>query len=195
LNFKGGFKKMLNSKRNVRVAVFGGSLPKPGESAYNEALELGRLLGSAGYTTITGGYIGTMEAISRGTAEAGGHVIGITCDEIETWRPVKPNPWVKEEMRYPTLRKRLYALVDECNAVIALPGGVGTLAELATVWSEMQVFAIEKRPVILVGDGWRAMMDVFYTSLGSYIPKNTWALITFVPDIQSAFVELQSSLT
>ena len=108
-----------------RITVFGGSQPRPGDPAYQEALRLGQLLGQAGYAVLTGGYIGTMEAVSRGASENGGHVIGVTCDEIESWRPVKPNPWVQEELRFPTLRQRLYALIDECHAALALPGGIG----------------------------------------------------------------------
>jgi predicted Rossmann-fold nucleotide-binding protein len=52
----------------VRVTVFGGSKPKVGESAYEDAFQLGSLLGKAGYTVLTGGYIGTMEAVSHGAA-------------------------------------------------------------------------------------------------------------------------------
>jgi predicted Rossmann-fold nucleotide-binding protein len=74
----------------VRISVFGGSSPKPGEAAYDQAYQLGKLIGEAGFTVLTGGYIGTMEAISRGTAEAGGKVVGVTCDQIEAWRPVAP---------------------------------------------------------------------------------------------------------
>ena len=74
-----------------RVTVFGGSKPHAGSQAYAQAQRLGELLALAGCTVLTGGYIGAMEAVSRGAAEAGGHVIGITCDEIESWRPVKPN--------------------------------------------------------------------------------------------------------
>ncbi|MDI6694379.1 MAG: hypothetical protein QME21_04975 [Anaerolineales bacterium] len=63
------------------VTVFGGSRPTPED--YEQALHLGRLLGGSGYIVLTGGYIGVMEAVSRGASEAGGHVIGVTCDEIE----------------------------------------------------------------------------------------------------------------
>jgi len=68
----------------------------PTEPDYAQALHLGKLLGQAGCTVLTGGYIGTMEAVSRGAAENGGHVIGVTCEEIETWRKVRVNRWVKK---------------------------------------------------------------------------------------------------
>ena len=55
-----------------RITVFGGSQPKPGDEDYQQALRLGALLGSAGFTVLTGGYVGTMEAVSRGAAENGG---------------------------------------------------------------------------------------------------------------------------
>ena len=55
----------------MKVSVFGGSQPKEGSTAYAEAQELGKLLAERGHTVLTGGYIGTMEAVSRGAREAG----------------------------------------------------------------------------------------------------------------------------
>ena len=70
--------------------------PQPGQPAYLEALHLGELLAKAGHEVVTGGYMGVMEAVSRGAAEAGGNVIGVTCKDIENWRPIDPNRWVTE---------------------------------------------------------------------------------------------------
>ena len=83
----------------MKISVFGGSQTKEGDTAYVEARELGRLLAERGHTVLTGGYIGVMEAVSRGAREAGGHVIGVTCEDIEAWRPIKANSWVMEEIR------------------------------------------------------------------------------------------------
>ncbi len=124
----------------MRITVFGGSEPRPGDAAYEAAYQLGRLIGADHHTVLTGGYIGTMEAVSRGVAEAGGHVIGVTCAEIEAWRPGGPNRWVQEEVRFETLRERLYSLIDQCDAALVLPGGIGTLAELAAMWSHREHF-------------------------------------------------------
>ena len=167
-----------------RVTVFGGS--NPGERDYEQALQLGRLLGLAGCTVLTGGYIGTMEAVSRGAAESGGHVIGVTCEEIEAWRPVRPNPWVQEEMRYPTLRQRIFALIENCDAAIALPGGPGTLAEVAITWNHLLTGAISPRPLILVGPGWQEMMDQFYRSFDGYVPERQRKWLIFAGDVQEA---------
>jgi uncharacterized protein (TIGR00730 family) len=175
-----------------RVTVFGGASPRPGDAVYEEALDLGQKLGSAGFTVLTGGYIGTMEAISRGAAERGGHVIGVTCDQIELWRPVKANPWVMEEMRFPTLRERLYALIDYCDAAISLPGGIGSLAEVATMWSQMQTGSTPVRPLILVGSGWRETLSAFERALDEFIPVKDRSLLSYAPDVNSAFQMVQN---
>src|SRR5512140_2583777 len=99
----------------MNITIFGGSLPKPGSTDYQNAIELGRLLANAGHTVLTGGYIGSMEAVSRGANEAGGHVIGVTCEEIERWRTVKPNRWVQEERRFDTMQERLNELIRACD--------------------------------------------------------------------------------
>jgi uncharacterized protein (TIGR00730 family) len=174
-------------KESIRVTIFGGSKPCPGEPAYEEAFKLGSLLGDAGCTVLTGGYIGTMEAVSRGAALAGGDVIGVTCDEIESWRPVAPNLWVMEEIRYPTLRKRLYALIENCDIAMALPGGIGTLAEIAVMWSYLQISTSPPRPLILIGKGWEDTMQVFFDDLGEYITENDRKLLLFAKNINAAY--------
>ncbi|MBN2551073.1 MAG: LOG family protein [Anaerolineales bacterium] len=171
----------------MRITVFGGSAPQPGSPAYQQAYRLGQLIGEAGHTALTGGYIGTMEAVSRGCAEAGGHVIGVTCDEIEAWRPVKPNQWVLEEIRHPSLHGRLLSLINECDAAIALPGGVGTLAEIVMMWNLMQTAAIPTRPLVLVGDGWAEMMAALYRGQDGYIPEGHRTHLILAEDVDAAF--------
>ncbi len=166
------------------VTVFGGSRPTPED--YEQALRLGRLLGAAGYAVLTGGYIGVMEAVSRGAAEAGGHVIGVTCDEIEAWRPVGANAWVKEERRFPRLRDRLFALIEGCDAAIALPGGPGTLTEIAEMWNHLLIGALTPRPLILVGDGWRATFAQFFHFFDAYIPMEQRRWLSFAQTVEEA---------
>lgn len=169
-----------------KVAVFGGTAPKPGDAAYEEAYLLGKLLATAGHTVINGGYIGTMEAVSRGAAEAGGFVIGITCDEIENFRPTKANPWIQQEIRYPALRQRLMGMIDNADAAIALPGGVGTLTEILTTWNHLLIGAIMPRPLIVVGSQWKKVFDTFLVELDNYVPKNQRKWVQFAEDVSSA---------
>lgn len=170
----------------MNVTVFGGSQPKAGSQAYDDAALLGRMLAEQGHTVLTGGYIGTMEAVSRGAHEAGGHVIGVTCAEIERWRHVAANEWVKEERRFETLSQRLDGLITGCDAAMALPGGPGTLTEIALMWNLMIVDALPRRPLVLIGHGWQAMLDQAYSEMSEYFSENQRTLLQFAPDIQSA---------
>lgn len=170
----------------MKVSVFGGSQPKEGDSAYADAYALGVMLAEDGHTIMTGGYIGTMEAISRGASKAGGHVVGVTCDEIESWRPVKPNDWVKEEWRRDTLFERLQVLVQECDAAIALPGGIGTLTEISLMWNLMIVESIHRRPLVLVGSGWQSVFGQLFSELGIYISEQQREQLQFAENIETA---------
>jgi hypothetical protein len=170
----------------MNVTVFGGSQPPLGSPAFLEAYELGKLLAQAGHTVLTGGYVGTMEAVSRGANEAGGHVVGVTCDEIEKWRGVKANAWVQEERHFVTMQERLNELVLACDAAIALPGGPGTLTEIALSWNLMIVDAMPRKPLILVGEGWKTTLETFFSKLDAYIPEKQRSFIFFAANVQEA---------
>jgi uncharacterized protein (TIGR00730 family) len=170
----------------MNVTIFGGANPQNGSAAYQQAYELGRLLAQAGHAILTGGYIGTMEAASQGASEAGGHVIGVTCDEIERWRNSKCNPWVKEERHFVTMQERLNELVRACEAAIALPGGPGTLTEIALSWNLMIVDSMPRKPLILVGPGWKAVFEEMFRSLGETTPEYQRIFLHFAPNVSSA---------
>lgn len=178
----------------MNITVFGGSTPKPDEDSYEEALRLGNLLAKAGHTVLTGGYSGTMEAISRGAAEAGGHVVGITTQEIEAWRPGGANQFVLEERSYRTMRARLYSLIESCDTALALPGGIGTLTEISVMWSQMQISAMPPRPLILIGPGWKKVMDIFLQQFPSYVAEKDRPLLQFAPNVEAAVDLLESAL-
>jgi len=170
----------------MNITIFGGAQPQPASPAYKEAHLLGGLLAQRGHTVLTGGYIGTMEAVSRGAHEAGGHVIGVTCEDIEEWRKVKANAWVKEEWRKKTLIERLQALVEGCDAAIALPGGAGTLAEVSLMWNLMIVESLPRSPLILIGGGWQSTFDQFFQSFETYMPVHQRELLRFAKDVEIA---------
>jgi uncharacterized protein (TIGR00730 family) len=115
------------------VTIFGSSLPCEGSRAYAEARQMGKLLAEAGFAICNGGYRGLMEASARGAREAGGHTIGITCG---IW-PGKANQWIVEEVRTRSFSERLMMLLERGDAYVVLPGGTGTLAELALAWEMM----------------------------------------------------------
>ncbi len=177
-----------------RVSVFGGANPQPETGAYQEAYQLGRLLGSAGLTVLTGGYTGTMEAVSRGAGETGGHVIGVTSNAIEAYRPMGPNAWVAEEWRCETLTERLNRLIESCDAAFALPGGVGTLLEICLTWNQLVIHSIQPKPMILIGSGWHKVMETFFRELGEYVHMENREYIAFAPDPESGITLLRSFL-
>jgi uncharacterized protein (TIGR00730 family) len=177
------------------VSVFGGSKTLPGEPAYEDARALGEALARAGWTVATGGYMGVMEAASRGACEAGGHVIGVTCSLIEGWRGIGPNRWVKEEIKFPTLRERLAHLVEFCDAAVALPGGIGTLSELALTWSLMQTGEITRKPFVAVGPLWTATVSAFVQHAGAYLHPGDDQLVILAARPEEAVRALEAHTT
>lgn len=139
----------------LRVTVFGSSRLTEAEAGYQDARRLGRLLAQTGYAVCSGGYAGAMEAVSRGAAEAGGTVIGIT---VGPWaNRLKANAWLTEEVVTPHLFERLLRLT-ESDAYVALPGGPGTLGEVALAWNLFQTDSVAVRPLVLVGPQWRQLV-------------------------------------
>jgi uncharacterized protein (TIGR00725 family) len=175
----------------MKISVFGGSQTKEGQAAYSNGMQLGRLLAERGHIVLTGGYIGTMEGVSRGACEAGGHVIGVTCSDIERWRNVPANRWVKEEWKQETLFERLQVLIEECDAALAMPGGPGTLTEICLMWNLMIVEALHRRPLILIGDGWQSVFDQVFTRLAQFTPDSQRLLLRFAPDTYTAVQMLE----
>ncbi len=113
-------------------------------------------------------------------------MIGVTCAQIEQWRAAGANRWVMEEWRKESLIDRLECLIVSCDAALALPGGPGTLTEVALMWNMMIIGALEKRPLILVGDGWRSVFDQFFQELGPYSPPQQRGLLRFAPTVEVA---------
>jgi len=161
------------------VTVFGSNAVETNDAGYQEALELGQRLGRAGYTVATGGYRGTMEATSRGAKEAGAHVIGVTTSRFDERGGA--NRYVDEEIKFPALFQRLHYLVTFSDALVALRGGVGTLSEVALTWSLLQVGELPRKPFVLVGPHWRAILETFFRE--STARQHDQALLRFAANV------------
>jgi predicted Rossmann-fold nucleotide-binding protein len=86
------------------------------------------------------------------------------------------------------------ALIDENDAALALPGGAGTLAEIAVMWNHLLTRAVPPRPLILIGSGWRGTFTTLFEQQGTYISEADRTWLTFVPDVPAAFQKLQAAL-
>ncbi len=174
------------------VAVFGSSTPAPDSEAYEDARRLGQQLAEAGFVVATGGYGGTMAAVSQGAAGAGGHVIGVTSGHMERYRPMPANEWVAEEIRHESQRDRLLHLVLNNDAMIALPGGIGTLSEVALAWSLLQTGEIAARPLVLLGPTWRETIRVY--AQAEYIRPRDLDLIYLATSAETAVAYVKQSM-
>lgn len=144
------------------AAVFGSARIVEGEAEYAVAYRMGALLAEAGWTIMTGGYAGAMEAASRGAGEAGGHVVGVT---VSAWTGRNSaNRWVIDERPAPDLVARLGELMS-ADAAIAVGGGIGTLAEVALAWNLRQKDARDAGPLILVGAPWARIVPHLASTL------------------------------
>ncbi len=132
------------------VTIFGGSKCDETCAEYAQARRVGQLLAEAGYTICTGGYLGVMEAASRGAREKGGRVLGIVMNQFKA----EPNRYLTDKVASAHFYERLQNLITRSMGFIALRGGMGTVTEVSLVWNKIQTHVIEERPLVLLGDCW-----------------------------------------
>jgi uncharacterized protein (TIGR00725 family) len=137
------------------ITVFGSSRPRENEAEYQQALELGRSLGEAGFAVCSGGYGGVMEAVSRGAKDAGAKTYGVTAEFFQA----QVNGWVDTEIRMQTWQERLFELVRMAHGFVACKGGTGTLVELAVVWEMLNKSVISGKPMVVLGDFWTPILE------------------------------------
>ncbi|MCP4360021.1 MAG: LOG family protein [Chloroflexi bacterium] len=166
------------------ISVFGSSAPQSGSPDYEQARLVGRLLAEAGCAVATGGYGGIMTAVSHGASETGGHVIGVGSQRIEQYRQDGMNPYVTETVMFGNLTDRLLHLVRHNDGIIALPGGIGTISEVALTWSLLQVGEIDPRPFALIGSLWQTTIETFANPM--YVREKDMRLLAFSSSPESA---------
>jgi uncharacterized protein (TIGR00730 family) len=132
------------------VTIFGGSKCQELDPEYDEARRVGKLLAEAGYTICTGGYLGVMEAASRGARECGGRVLGIVMNQFKA----EPNRYLTDKVATPHFYERLQRLITRSVGFVAIRGGMGTVTELSLVWNKIQTHVIAPRPLVLLGGCW-----------------------------------------
>ena len=142
---------------NSGVAVFGSARTPADHPEYRAAQETGALLVNAGYSVITGGGPGIMEAANRGAFEAGGTSVG--CN-IELPHEQYLNHYLTLSLKFKYFFVRKMMFVKYSDAFIIFPGGFGTLDELFEALTLIQTRKIHNFPVVLFGSAyWQEMLD------------------------------------
>jgi len=155
------------SELHQAVTIFGSARVKPGDLWYEKARLLAHQLARKGFSVITGGGPGIMEAANRGAVEGGGKSVGLN---IRLPYEQKPNPYanISLDFKYFFIRKVMF--VKYAMAYVILPGGFGTMDECFEALTLIQTKRIKPFPVILMGsDYWKGLLDWLK---GSMLPQS-----------------------
>ena len=185
------FREMIGGFRALHfvgpcVTVFGSARTSEESPYYRLGMEAGGALAEAGFTVMTGGGPGVMEAASRGAKEAGGRTVGCT---IRIDQEEDANPYLDtcKEFNYFFVRKVM--LVKYSYGFIVLPGGFGTLDEVFETATLAQTGKIADFPIVLMGaDFWKPMLDFMEETLVAQgmIDPEDFAAITVTDDAHEA---------
>ena len=165
------------------ITVYGSSQVTPEHEVYRDAVRIGQALARAGYAVMSGGYFGVMEAVSKGAKMAGGQVIGVTTDQIGLQFNVQPNSYLDEIVNYADLRDRLLHLVESADGYLAMPGGIGTLHEIAETWELMRIGGVPRRPFVCYGPMWAEVIAIMEGS--PFLGKGYHGMLTLTQNMQS----------
>jgi uncharacterized protein (TIGR00730 family) len=176
------------------IVVFGSARTPQGSPMYEDARSFARIVseenqadGKREYVIVTGGGPGIMEAANRGASEAGAKSVALN---IELPHEQRPNAWVTPELsfqfRYFALRKMHFML--RAKALVAFPGGFGTLDELFETLTLVQTRKVTPVPVILYGsEFWRRLIDWDYLVAQKVIAEEDLLLFEYADDPRSAW--------
>jgi uncharacterized protein (TIGR00730 family) len=153
--FVEGFDKL--SGVEPAVTIYGSARLKPDTVLYKQIEQTAKRLGEMGFTIITGGGPGVMEAANKGAMEAGVTSVGLN---IELPEEQYVNPYVTKTVTFDHFFVRKVMLVKYASAFVIFPGGLGTMDELSEVLTLMQTHKIKPFPVILYdSDYWKGFLD------------------------------------
>jgi len=155
------------------VTIFGSARTNPGNKYYQRAEHLARLLAQKGFSVITGGGPGIMEAANKGAAESGGTSVGMN---IRLPFEQTPNEYANVKLYYKYFFIRKVMFVKFAVAYVILPGGFGTMDELFEALTLIQTKRIKSFPVILMGsEYWKGLLDWMKDTMlaqGMIIPED-----------------------
>lgn len=176
------------STTNKEVSIFGSARLQPGSHWYQVAEDLGRLLGEDGFTVVTGGGPGIMEAANKGAYEAGAVSVGLN---IQLPREQRTNSYVTRAQAFHYFFTRKVMLAASAQAYVYFPGGYGTLDELFEILTLIQTAKSEAVPVVLVGkeywDGLVAWLKAAVYESHDAIDQEDLRIFTLVDTAKEAY--------
>ncbi len=183
------------SKLKNEVTIFGSARITPRHRDYRWAKELGYLLGKNGYTVITGGGPGIMEAANWGAHKAGGVSVGL---DIELSHAQRNNKYATKSMGFHYFFTRKVMLSISSQAYIFFPGGFGTLDEMTEMLTLIQTEKIPKEvPLILIDRKfWSPMLRWMKKVLlqeNKYISAKDLEIIKVADSVEEAFKIIQTT--
>ena len=143
-----------------RVTIFGSSRMNPGDQLYADVKRLAGELAAMGCDIVTGGGPGLMQAANEG--EHVGDVLDRTYSiglNVELPHEQESNPYVEMLYQHGTFLSRLHHFVQLSSAFVVVGGGIGTTLEAMLVWQLIQVGHLHRRPLVFVGDQWKAFLE------------------------------------
>lgn len=181
----------LLRKYRLAATFFGSARTKAGEPHYAAAEELGGKLARSGFTVITGGALGIMEAASKGAYEAKGQSVGLN---IQLPTEQQTNAYLTEEMSFHYFFTRKVMLSFAAEVYIYFPGGFGTLNEFFEIVTLIQTRKIKRVPMILYGkDFWAPLLTLIEEELvhkRGLVDKEDTKLYTVVDSVEEAYQEV-----
>lgn len=182
------------SELSKEVTVFGSARLSPDSKWYQEAESFGRILAENGFTVVTGGGPGIMEAANKGAKEAGGRSIGLN---IELPFEQSINPFVTQSKSFHYFFSRKVMLAASAQAYVYFPGGFGTQDELFEILTLIQTEKSESIPVVLVGkeywQGWYDWVSGTMFEQFDAIEKRDLELFKIVDTAEEAFEIIRHS--
>ena len=175
------------AERPATVAVLGSASIEQTDQRWQDARALGGALAERGWTVLTGGYGGLMGAVAEGARAAGGHTVGLPMTEWEHLTPHAANA----ELRWSADYAERVAHLLSADVAIALPGGVGTLAEASMIWAAAQTEPGAAQ-LVLVGDAWRQLIDQLGRSF--VIAPEDLTIPTMVDDVSDIVDAVEQAL-
>ena len=171
------------------VTVFGSARFTESHPYYALGRQVGARLAKLGFTVMTGGGPGLMEASNRGAREAGGRSVG--CN-IQLPREQQPNEYLDRSVTCRHFFVRKVLLFKYSYAFVALPGGLGTLDELSEALTLIQTGRVENFPIVLIGsDYWRPFSDMLRRmSIEGTIGAEDLQLLLLTDDIDEAMAHI-----